>query len=92
MTPSDSALGPIARAGVGGRLLIVDFAPHALEFLREQHQHRRLGFSESEMERWLNEAGLSKVRVAALPPERGEGLTVKIWVAERARQPQRSAA
>jgi ArsR family transcriptional regulator len=76
----------------GGRLLIVDFAPHALEFLREQHQHRRLGFSESEMERWLGEAGLSKVRVAALPPERGEGLTVKIWVAERARQPQRSAA
>ncbi|MES3030065.1 MAG: metalloregulator ArsR/SmtB family transcription factor [Pseudomonadota bacterium] len=76
----------------GGRLLIVDFAPHALEFLREQHQHRRLGFSEPEMERWLSEAGLSKVRVAALPPERGEGLTVKIWVAERARQPQRSAA
>src|SRR5690606_23523214 len=27
----------------GGRLIIVDFAPHALEFLREQHQHRRLG-------------------------------------------------
>ena len=76
----------------GGRLLIVDFAPHALEFLREQHQHRRLGFSEPEMERWLSEAGLSKIRAAALPPERGEGLTVKIWVAERARQPQRSAA
>src|SRR3990167_1474436 len=75
----------------GGRLLIVDFAPHTLEFLREQHQHRRLGFSEPEMERWLNEAGLSKVRAAALPPARGEGLTVKIWVAERGRQSQRSA-
>jgi ubiquinone/menaquinone biosynthesis C-methylase UbiE/DNA-binding transcriptional ArsR family regulator len=76
----------------GGRLLIVDFAPHALEFLREQHQHRRLGFSESEMARWLGEAGLSEVRAAALPPVREEGLTVKIWVAERARMPQRSAA
>lgn len=76
----------------GGRLLIVDFAPHALEFLREQHQHRRLGFSESEMARWLGEAGLSEVRATALPPVREEGLTVKIWVAERARMPQRSAA
>ena len=27
----------------GGRLLIVDFAPHELEFLREQFAHERLG-------------------------------------------------
>ncbi|WP_421935121.1 ArsR/SmtB family transcription factor [Phenylobacterium sp.] len=76
----------------GGRLIIVDFAPHTLEFLREQHQHRRLGFAESEMERWLNEAGLTKVRASALPPARGEGLTVKIWTAERVRQAERTAA
>ena len=76
----------------GGRLLIVDFAPHALEFLREQHQHRRLGFAESEMARWMGEAGLSNIRVTDLPPARADGLTVKIWVAERARMPQRSAA
>ena len=78
--------------GAGGRLIIVDFAPHKLEFLREQHQHRRLGFNETEMERWLAEAGLEKVSAAALPPQRGDGLTVKIWTAERAQQPQRSAA
>lgn len=76
----------------GGRLLIVDFAPHGLEFLREQHQHRRLGFADRDMERWLAAAGLSKVRAAALKPERAEGLTVKIWTAERGRQSQRSAA
>ena len=76
----------------GGRLIIVDFAPHKLEFLREQHQHRRLGFAEGEMERWLHEAGLAKVRAVALPPQRGDGLTVKIWTAERAQNPQRSAA
>ncbi len=29
----------------GGRLLVVDFAPHDLEFLREEHAHRRLGFA-----------------------------------------------
>ena len=76
----------------GGKLLIVDFAPHRLEFLREQHQHRRLGFSESEMNRWLSSAGLSQVRVTALPPSREDGLTVLIWTARRATQRQRSAA
>ncbi|WP_411289278.1 ArsR/SmtB family transcription factor [Phenylobacterium sp.] len=78
--------------GQGGRLIIVDFAPHTLEFLREQHQHRRLGFSEPEIARWLGEAGLSKVKATSLPPAQAQGLTVKIWTAERARQPQRSAA
>ena len=76
----------------GGRLIIADFAPHGLEFLREQHQHRRLGFAEPEMARWLADAGLSKVRVTALPPVRKEGLTVKIWTAERSRERQRRAA
>ena len=69
--------------GQGGRLLIVDFAPHALEFLREQHQHRRLGFTDAEMGRWLEETGLSQVRTDALPSARRDGLTVKIWTAER---------
>ena len=27
-----------------GRLLVVDFAPHDMEFLRDEHAHRRLGF------------------------------------------------
>jgi ubiquinone/menaquinone biosynthesis C-methylase UbiE/DNA-binding transcriptional ArsR family regulator len=76
----------------GGRLIIADFAPHGLEFLREQHQHRRLGFSEPEMARWLADAGLTKVRVTSLPPTRKEGLTVKIWTAERVQERQRSAA
>jgi ArsR family transcriptional regulator len=80
----------------GGRLLIVDFAPHKLEFLREQHQHRRLGFSDAEMGRWLAEAGLSDVTSAALPPAPGKegagGLTVKIWTAARVQNRQRTAA
>ncbi|WP_374572396.1 ArsR/SmtB family transcription factor [Phenylobacterium sp.] len=76
----------------GGRLLIVDFAPHALEFLREQHQHRRLGFSEAEMNRWLAEAGLAEIAAVELPPIRDGGLTVKIWSAVRPSARQRSAA
>jgi ArsR family transcriptional regulator len=76
----------------GGKLIIADFAPHKLEFLRDQHQHRRLGFAEPEMARWLAEAGLSKVKVTALPPAKKDGLTVKVWTAERAPQSQRAAA
>jgi SAM-dependent methyltransferase/DNA-binding transcriptional ArsR family regulator len=75
----------------GGKLIIVDFAPHKLEFLREQHQHRRLGFSDAEIRRWLGE-GAFDVRVETLPPARDAGLTVKIWTAERAQAHQRSAA
>ena len=66
-----------------GRLLIVDFAPHTLEHLREEHQHRRLGFSDEEMRRWLGEAGLTPSAPVALPPDT-DGLTVVIWTAGRA--------
>ncbi len=42
----------------GGSLLIADFAPHGLEFLREEYAHRRLGFSDREVEGWFAAAGL----------------------------------
>ncbi len=76
----------------GGRLIIVDFAPHKLEFLREAHQHRRLGFSDEEMGRWLADAGLPSVEDQSLPPVRADGLTVKIWAAHGAPAVLRSAA
>jgi ubiquinone/menaquinone biosynthesis C-methylase UbiE/DNA-binding transcriptional ArsR family regulator len=80
--------GAVAEAarllGPGGRLLIVDFAPHGLEHLRQAHQHRRLGFSDEEIERWVEASGLTFRPPRALPPEGEEGLTVKIWSAERA--------
>ena len=79
--------GAVAEAarllGPGGRLLIVDFAPHGLEHLRQAHQHRRLGFSDAEIGRWMEEADLRPLAPVALPPEGEEELTVKIWRAER---------
>lgn len=66
----------------GGRLLIVDFAPHQLEHLREEHQHRRLGFADDEMRGWLSGAGLKPGAPIVLPPDT-DGLTVSIWTAER---------
>ena len=76
----------------GGRLLIVDFAPHTLEFLREAHQHRRLGFSDAEITRWLEGAGLRANAPVTLPPSEAEGLTVKIWAADNHRANQEVAA
>ncbi|GAA0638012.1 ArsR/SmtB family transcription factor [Brevundimonas lenta] len=87
-----SAVAEAARlVAPGGRLLIVDFAPHALEHLREEHQHRRLGFADDEMRRWLGEAGLKPSEPVALPPDT-EGLTVSIWTAERPSVAEASAA
>lgn len=70
----------------GGRLLIADFAPHELDFLRDSHAHRRLGFTETEVAGWLAEAGLKVGKTTTLPPEGGENakLTVLIWVADKA--------
>jgi ArsR family transcriptional regulator len=76
----------------GGRLLIIDFAPHDLEFLRAEHRHRRLGFFDEEIGRWLDAAGLGEVTSAELPPSAPGGLTVKIWKAERAAERVRRIA
>lgn len=76
----------------GGRLLIVDFAPHGHEFLRSQHQHRRLGFTDEEMLRWLESGGLTGSVQDSLPSVDGEGLTIKIWTGTRPAESLRSAA
>ena len=64
----------------GGVLIIVDFAPHEREELRELHAHRRLGFRESEVAGWCGQAGLGRMQTTLLP---GKTLTVAIWSAER---------
>ena len=68
----------------GGRLLISDFAPHELEFLREEHAHRRLGFSDEEVSEWCVSSALSMVDTVTLSPEKKDDrkLTVKIWLCE----------
>lgn len=66
--------------GPGGELLIVDFAPHALEFLRIEHAHRRLGLSDTQMQGWAAAAGLDLTQTRAFPSENGSGgLTVGLW-------------
>ena len=67
----------------GGRLLIVDFAPHDLEFLRDEHAHRRLGFGSEEVRRWIEAAGLRPRPALHLKPAEGGKLTVTLWVGVR---------
>ena len=70
----------------GGRLLVVDFAPHAEESLRERHAHRRLGFGADEVQLYMREAGLDVLLHRDLVPDAGEGtLTVSLWLAQDTR-------
>ena len=63
-----------------GRLVIVDFAPHAFEFMRAEHAHRHMGFADAEIVQWCREAGLVPEPVRHLL---GLPLTVSVWVAWR---------
>lgn len=90
---SDPALAIREAARVlapGGKLLIVDFAPHELEFLRSNEAHERLGFAHEQVAGWLKDAGLTPKTVEDLKPkadDREEILTVTIWLAERPAAP-----
>ena len=64
----------------GGRLLVVDFAPHDLEFLREEYAHRRLGFAAETVTQWLEAAGLDVVRQQTFPPGPEGRIAVSLWL------------
>jgi ubiquinone/menaquinone biosynthesis C-methylase UbiE/DNA-binding transcriptional ArsR family regulator len=63
-----------------GTLLIVDFAPHTLDILREEQAHRRLGFSYDAIKTMLNDAGLTLAKAQDLKPESADKLTVTLYI------------
>ena len=84
------ALHEIARVlKPSGDVILVDFAPHDLNHLREEHAHRRLGFSTDEVVRWLADAGLELAEEDRLP---GKPLTVCLWRAKKKRAKAQKAA
>jgi DNA-binding transcriptional ArsR family regulator/precorrin-6B methylase 2 len=86
--PAAAVLSAARLLPPNGRLLIVDFAPHELEFFRNEHAHRRLGFSDDEIFDWCRAAGLEgqEVRqVKPLPKTSSEVSSpiVSLWLARR---------
>lgn len=63
----------------GGRLIIVDFTPHKVDLLHQEHGHRHLGFADETVFDWLRQAGLEPVAPVALA---GDPLTVHLWTGE----------
>ena len=64
----------------GGRMVVVDFAPHSQEDLRCDHEHRRLGFGDDEVSAWFAASHLATRDVVHLP---GDPLTVTVWLASK---------
>jgi len=66
-----------------GRLLVIDFAPHALEFLRDEHAHRKLGFAQETVTHWLEQPDCKAWLHRSLAPEPGsEGkIALSLWLA-----------
>jgi ubiquinone/menaquinone biosynthesis C-methylase UbiE len=73
----------------GGALLVVDFAAHGREELRDSDAHIRLGFEDEVMAGWFAAAGLEVDQVQHL--EGGE-LTVTLWRGSKVGVRQRRAA
>ncbi|MEL6415945.1 MAG: metalloregulator ArsR/SmtB family transcription factor [Pseudomonadota bacterium] len=93
-TPEDLLTEAARILRPGGRLLVIDFAPHDLEFLRETQGHRRLGIREEDMIEWADAAGLAlKAPLRFDPPASlDQGLSVLIWNADRPANQQEVAA
>lgn len=69
-----------------GRLLVVDFATHDIEDLREVYAHRRLGFDRESIEGWMRRNGLrcSHFQEIHPPTDKIGKLTVSLWLGVKA--------
>ncbi len=78
----------------GGHILLIDFAPHRLEFLREEQGHRRLGIRDADMADWVQAARLviSSAQRFAPPDNLETGLEVTLWKISKPAQFQKAAS
>ena len=87
--PADAIAEAARILSPGGTLLVVDFAAHEREELRDRDAHLRLGFNDEVMAGWFRSAGLEVDHVEHL--EGGE-LTVTIWRGSKEGERRRKAA
>jgi ubiquinone/menaquinone biosynthesis C-methylase UbiE/DNA-binding transcriptional ArsR family regulator len=81
----DRAIAEAARLlRPGGRLVIIDLAPHSFDYLREDHAHVRLGFSHQTLEDWLKKSELELLKAVDLRSGKAgsQSLDVTIWIAK----------
>jgi len=62
-----ASAGKILRAG--GQILILDLLQHNFEQARELYGDRWLGFAESDLQNWLEQAGLKKIEISVVARE-----------------------
>ena len=79
--PSRAIAESARLVAAGGRLLVVDFAPHRHDFLRAA-AHRRLGFTHEQLVDWFDRSGFDCPTIVDVEPPAGQdGLTVTVWLA-----------
>lgn len=81
--PQPAIMEAVRMLAPGGRLVIIDFAPHELEYLRDDFAHARLGFADNIMTGWMENHGLDVDKVEHLQPQKADQdqkLTVSIWL------------
>lgn len=79
--PRDAIIEAARLLSASGRLLIVDFETHDFEALRKDYAHRRLGFSNTDVARWMSEAGLMLSTFERVETREGRP-NVMIWLGE----------
>ncbi len=87
----------IARAGralvPGGRVIILDLAPHDRAEYRQTMGHLWQGFGEGDISHWMREADLEFHSWSALPPEPGaKGPALMVATGMRSGRPRRAVA
>lgn len=79
----------------GGRLIILDLARHDQEWTRSEWADQWLGFEEEELQTWMQEAGLSVLRIQRLDPAKSDqrpALSVLLAIGERGMKREHSTS
>ncbi len=66
----------------GGKILIVDFTSHPHEEFRSKYAHRRLGFNDEDMRRWMNASDIEPTATKLIPSDMDRP-DVRLWLGSR---------